>query len=208
MCWDEVLAEAKKPTLAVALSAARMRILVRMKHAPPALRALLQIAGQAWKQLIISDLSELQLTLSPKLVELPSPAIDLTAWLSLAAEYPVQWKQLVKQFMSKKVQYHVVNWQLGYRCEHVIQAELDEEVCQCPECGKQLLKKRALEMHCKKDAWEKAGSKKVCGRTYLSVMWYRFYHSTSSYQSSYPRSARVHTSLATGYDIRVPTRFG
>ena len=56
----------------------------------------------------------------------------------------------MKQFISKKVQCHVVNWQLGYRCEHIVQAELEEEFCQCPECDKQFSRERALKMHCKR----------------------------------------------------------
>ena len=79
-----------------------------------------------------------------QLADLPSPDIDLPVLLNLASEYPVQKRQLVKQFVSIKVQFHAVNWQLGYRCGHIVLAEMEEEFCQCPECHKQYSKKRPL----------------------------------------------------------------
>ena len=59
MAWDEVLLAAQRPSLQVALSAAKMGL-----NAPPALIALLQ------EHMVIEDLSDMRAVLAPKLDEL------------------------------------------------------------------------------------------------------------------------------------------
>jgi hypothetical protein len=61
-----------------------------------------------------------------------------------------QWKQLVKQYISTKVDAQLAMWQMGYRLHELVLIEIDEQPCQCPECGQQFSKRRALEMHCKR----------------------------------------------------------
>jgi hypothetical protein len=75
MCWDEILAWSKRPSFQVAMSAARLRFSVKIKDAPPAMKALLHVAGQEWKKLVAGDLRDLQISLSAKVGDLPAPEV-------------------------------------------------------------------------------------------------------------------------------------
>lgn len=93
-------------------------------------------------------MEDLQRTLHPKLSDLPSPSRDLQAWVDIATKHASQWKQLIKLFITNKIRFHIVQWQLGYRSHEHFLSE-SEATVECPACNITFEKKRALEMHCK-----------------------------------------------------------
>ena len=78
-----------RPTFDATLSASRTQCLARVPRAPPALLALLQIAGTQWMQLLYGDSEALQSWLKPTMGQLPPPRDHSGHWLALAVSYPV-----------------------------------------------------------------------------------------------------------------------
>ena len=102
MSWEEVLAVSQRPSFEAAPSAARLRFLLRLRHAPCALLALLQVAGSDWRTMVFADLLDLQQLVPLALDLLPLPQIDSDQWLNLAMQYPTPWQQLIKRFLLTK----------------------------------------------------------------------------------------------------------
>ena len=148
--WDEVLFRAKRPAFGAALAAARLRFLARLTRAPVAVFALLQVAGSEWREMIIADLSWLRTALGSAVAYLPAPAVSLQPWLDVAGAFPVQWKQLVKRFVSKVIAEHQAQHEMGIRSAFEDFAPPTEEPMACPVCPRVLSCRKALEMHCRR----------------------------------------------------------
>ena len=115
LTWDEVLSRAQRPAFEVALAAARLRFLARLPRAPPALVALLQLAGASWRAMVVADLTAVCSVLGSAVASLPAPTVSLQPWLDIAAKFPIQWQQLIKRFVAKMVEAQHAQFQLGYR---------------------------------------------------------------------------------------------
>ena len=100
--WDEVLAVAQRPSFDAALSAASMRFLARLRHAPLALLGLLQAVGTEWESMLSADQVELQQLVAPTLDQLPLPQVDSQQWFDLASRCPKQWTQRIRRSLSGK----------------------------------------------------------------------------------------------------------
>ena len=148
--WDEVLYRAKRPSIEVAIAAARLRFLARLPRAPVALFALLQVAGSEWRGMLVADLTWLRTVLGSAVASWPAPAESLQPWLDVAGAFPVQWKQLVKRFVSRVVEEHQVQFQLGIRTVFEDLEPLQEELLPCPGCPRVCGSRKALEMHCRR----------------------------------------------------------
>ena len=79
----------------------RLTYLASFRKASPYLRALLQHGGRLhpWVSMIQQDLAGLQ-TLEPKLSGLPSPYLDIDAWVLFACEHPSAWRRLLRVLRS------------------------------------------------------------------------------------------------------------
>ena len=84
------------------------------------------------------DMSELQV-LAPKLVESPSPHHGLSRWVTLACEFPEQWKQLIKAFVARKVQLHAFKMSMGIKTQWVEGGNVEPVPCECQVCARVLL---------------------------------------------------------------------
>ena len=146
----EVLYRARRPLLEAALAVARFRFLARLPRAPVALFALLQVAGTEWRGTLTADLSWLRTALGSAVASLPAPAVSLQPWLGVVGAFPVQWKQLVKRFVSRVVEGHQAQYQLGIRSVFEELEPLQEEPMACPVCPRVLGSRKALEMHCRR----------------------------------------------------------
>ena len=69
--------------------------------------------------MVVHDEQDMQRATTPKLDNVATPTLNLDAWIQLACSYPVQWRELIKLFVSKKVQYHTVQCQMGIKTQRV-----------------------------------------------------------------------------------------
>jgi len=107
------------------------------ENAPVALTALLQVAGSNWLRMLCHDIHDLKATVSPKLDNMSSAPENVDQWVRLACEFLVQWRQLVKLFVSKKVQLQYAQWTMGTRTQrgNLEVAEVPCVQCACPQCN-------------------------------------------------------------------------
>ena len=88
--WDEDSVRAKRPSLACALAAARLRLLACLPRAPPALSALLQVASTEWRDMLTLDIVHIKSALGSAVESLPAPTASLQPRLDVASQFPTQ----------------------------------------------------------------------------------------------------------------------
>ena len=84
--------------------------------------------------MLTTDLSWLRAVLGSAVASLPAPAVSLQPWLNVASAFPVQWKQIVKRFVTRVVEEHQVQFQYGIRTVFEDLEPLQEEPLACPPC--------------------------------------------------------------------------
>ena len=91
------------PSVQCCMQQGRLRYVSRLiRRAPNTLRALLCSSSPGkqskWSALVVDDMCAMQIFLKPKLDELPDPREDAQPWVTLIAEFPWEWKELVSKY--------------------------------------------------------------------------------------------------------------
>ena len=76
---------------------------------------ILHLSGRPYVLAALSAAQSMRKLLSPLLDQHRPPKQGFQQWNQLATTYAVQWKQLVKRFLSKTVQMQQFQWQMGER---------------------------------------------------------------------------------------------
>ncbi len=103
----QVLDELQFPALHWSLLYKRLCYLSRfLRHAPPQLRALAFTNctdPTSWTSLVCHDIARVYCVLGDQ-PGLPNPSDDMQPWLSLAKDFPQQWKAIVRKTVDRLVQ--------------------------------------------------------------------------------------------------------
>ena len=91
------------PSVQCCMQQGRLRYVARLiRHAPNTLRALLCSPSPGkqskWSALVVDDMCAMQIFLKPKLDEFPDPRKDAQLEVTLNAEFPWEWKELVSKY--------------------------------------------------------------------------------------------------------------
>ena len=166
------------PSVQCCMQQGRLRYVARLiRHAPNTLRALLCSSSpgkqSTWSALVIDDMCAMQGLLKPKLDELPDPREDAQPWVTLIAEFPWEWKELVskfKYFSSTLITAH--RPVLAFQCTGEPPPDSHPFTCSfCPaETTRVFSNTRALNTP-DEGAWASQRSSLLCRTWSLSCVW-------------------------------------